>query len=70
MINDKIETINKMYYSSLVYTNFFIKYNIWISPRQYKKLYIRWRIIRHSFFIIFFQYFIYSKWVINNSVSK
>lgn len=24
MINDKIETINKMYYSSLVYTNFLL----------------------------------------------
>ena len=24
MINDKIETINKMYYSSLIYTNFLL----------------------------------------------
>lgn len=41
MINDKIETINKMYYSSLVYTNFLLNTIYGFSPRQYKKLYIR-----------------------------
>ena len=39
MINDKIETINKMYYSSLVYTNFLLN-TIYGFPQDNIKNYI------------------------------
>lgn len=39
MINDKIETINKMYYSSLVYTNFLLN-TVYGFPQDNIKNYI------------------------------
>ena len=39
MINEKIETINKMYYSSLVYTNFLLN-TIYEFPQDNIKNYI------------------------------